>query len=327
MENLLARLAETVASAGDLESLTRPLLELLETVTGMESTYLTRVDTAEGVQRIVFSRNTKQMRIPEGLAVPWGDTLCKRALEEERPYTDDVAGCWGDSDAARELGIRTYLSQPVRHGDGALYGTLCAASAAQRPVSPETLKILGMFASILTLQVDRERHLAELRRDNARLAERALADPLTGIANRRALTEALARALARATREGGTVHVAFIDLDGFKAINDGHGHEAGDRFLQEVARRLAAATRTSEFVARYGGDEFVLVAEAARPEELKERLEQVIQGRYGLGDAVLDYPGASIGVVDARPGEEAEALLKRADASMYEAKKARKAAR
>ena len=327
MEKLLSHLAEAVSGAKDLESLTRPLLGLLESVTGMESTYLTRIDEAAGLQHIQFARNSKQMQIPEGLSVPWHDTLCKRALEEDRPYTDDVASCWGDSDAARGLGIQTYLSQPVRYSDGELYGTLCAASGASRPVSRDARNVLEMFARILTLQVDRERLVRQLRKDNAALSERALTDPLTGIANRRALTESLGRTLARARRSGGDVQVAFIDLDGFKKINDERGHDAGDRFLQQVAERLAGTKRGSELVARYGGDEFVLVAEGANPDELQARLEGVIRGRYEVGATPLDSPGASVGVVTAQPDETAEALLQRADAAMYEAKKMRKAGR
>lgn len=324
MEKMLAHLAETISGADSLETLTRPLLEMLEAITGMESTYLTRIDTAAGRQYIVFSRNTREMQIPEGLAVPWGDTLCKRALEENRPYTDDVAACWGDSDAARQLGIRTYLSQPVRYGDGEIYGTLCAASATQKSVSSETLKILGMFARILSLQVDRERYIATLRQDNAVLSAHALTDPLTGIANRRALVEALGRTLARAARHNGSVLIAFIDLDGFKGINDRFGHDAGDRFLIEIARRLAGATRAAELVARYGGDEFVVVAEGARPDELKQCLERVIAGDYEFGETRIDYPGASIGVTFAEPDEYTEVLLARADAAMYKVKRARR---
>ena len=324
---MLSRLAQTVSNSGDLESLTRPLLELLQAVTGLESTYLTHVDIPAGMQHVLYSQNTQHMQIPEGLSVPWGDTLCRRALEEDRPFTDDVASCWGDSEAARALGIKTYLSQPVRYGSGELYGTLCAASERSVKVGPDALKLLGMFASILTLQVERERRMAELGTANAALSQTALTDPLTGVANRRALDECVARALARADRDGQKVQVAFIDLDGFKAINDRHGHEIGDRFLKAIAGRIKQATRMSELVGRYGGDEFVVVAEGDRVGELATRLDGVITGRYELGDLSLDYPGASIGVVSALPGETATALLTRADSAMYAIKKARKAGR
>ena len=96
------------------------LLEMLELVTNMESTYLTRIEPDGDYQHILFSRNTKNMQIPEGLSVPWGDTLCKRALDEGRRYTCDVASIWGDSEAAKALGIMTYVSTPVTLVDGQL---------------------------------------------------------------------------------------------------------------------------------------------------------------------------------------------------------------
>lgn len=328
MEPVLNRLAESVAAAKDLEGLTRPLLELLETVTGMESTYLTSIDLAAGEQRIEMSRNAKALQIPEGLSVPWGDTLCKRALDEGVPYTDDVDGRWGDSEAASALGIKTYLSQPVRKLDGNLYGTLCAASGERVQIPEGTIRVLGMFAELIALQVERERTLEALRRDNQELSSQAYMDPLTGVANRRALHTELRRMLSRAEREGSQVHIAFIDLDGFKGINDRHGHKAGDQFLKQVAGRLASSVRLGDFVARYGGDEFVVVTESRRDEDLAQRLQSHIAGEYS-GEALhIDYAGASIGVIRSMPGEtDPETLLARADAAMYEVKKVRKAQR
>lgn len=325
MDMVLPELAETVAEAEDLETLTRPMLIMLEQLTGMESTYLTHIDELAGIQRILYSRNVRQMQIPEGLEVPWGDTLCKRALEEGRPYTDDVAGCWGDSDAAKALGIKTYLSTPVRHGGGELYGTLCAASDRPVPLKPEILKTLEMFSNLIAAQVDRERMVAKLRRDNAELTSRALTDPLTGVANRRALGEELARRLAR--REDNTVLVGFIDLDGFKTINDKHGHDAGDRFLKQISTRLAANIRAGEFMARFGGDEFIVLGESGEPGRLRSRIEQLTVGIFDLGSTVIDYGGASVGVTVANADETVDALLKRADAAMYDIKKSRRVLR
>lgn len=325
MDKTLDRLAESVSNAQDLPGLTRPLLELLETVTGMESTYLTSVDLDRGQQHVLYARNARALEIPEGLTVPWGDTLCKRALDEGRPYTDNVADCWGDSLAARQLGIKTYLSQPVRTLDGGLFGTLCAASGNSVPVSSATVKVLNMFAELIALQVARERVLAELRRSNQELSSQAFVDPLTGVANRRALMLELQRMLARAGREGRSLSIAFIDLDDFKAINDRYGHEVGDQFLRQVGGRLGTEVRRGDLVARYGGDEFVVVTESDEPEPLDQRLQTRIAGRYHCGPVSFDYHGASIGVIVSEPGDtEPERLIGRADAVMYQVKKARK---
>lgn len=325
MDTLLSQLAESVSAAADLEGLTRPLLELLEAVTGLESTYLTTIDEQRGVQHVLFARNSKQMQIPEGLSVHWQDTLCRRALQENRPYTDDVSGCWGDSNAARALGIQTYLSQPVRTLDGGLYGTLCAASGAKVSVLPATIKMLNLFAGLIGYQVERERMLSALRKSNLELCSSALTDPLTGVANRRALSLELTRVLARAQREQLSVQVAFIDLDGFKAINDHYGHEVGDCFLVHIAKRLAASMRAGDFVARYGGDEFVVITCNTGLDELRLRLERLTVGRYARDGIVIDYSGASVGVAISDNDEtNGEHLLARADAAMYATKKARR---
>lgn len=228
----------------------------------------------------------------------------------------------------RRLGIKTYLSQPVRTLDGSLYGTLCAASGARVAVPEETIRVLGMFAELIAHQVERERAVQALRKDNQELASQAFIDPLTGVANRRSLLNELRRMLARAQRDGGQVHIAFIDLDGFKSINDRHGHQAGDQFLKQVAGRLSSSVRLGDFVGRYGGDEFVVITESKRDEDLGLRLQSHIAGQYSSEALHIDYAGASIGVIRSLPGEiEPEALLARADAAMFEVKKARKAQR
>ncbi|RCV91839.1 sensor domain-containing diguanylate cyclase [Billgrantia montanilacus] len=325
---LLDQLARAVTDNDDLESLVRPLLELLQAVTGLESTYLTTIDPDERFQRILFACNSHELTIPEGLAVPWNDTLCKRALDEGRAYTDDVAGCWGDSDAAKELGLVTYLSVPVRVGDSELYGTLCGASASRVAVSAEAERLLGLFATLIARQIERDRLLQKLRQENTLFSSYAMTDPLTGIPNRRALNNDLPRSLANASRYGEALYVAFIDLDGFKAINDRYGHDAGDRFLISVTSALVKGLRTGDYLARIGGDEFVFFGLGSGTgstdndeNALRERLERLTTGRFDIGCQSIEYQGASVGLIRAGDGDEdTDMLLKRADGAMYAVK-------
>ena len=117
---ILARVSETLATEQSLESLVRQLLEMLEIVTDMESTYLTKVDITARLQHILYARNSKQMTIPEGLSVPWDETLCKRALDSDTLFSNDVPERWPECEAAKALGITTYMSIPVHLADGSL---------------------------------------------------------------------------------------------------------------------------------------------------------------------------------------------------------------
>lgn len=334
MDPILDRLATTVATARSVEELTRPLLELLQAATGLESTYLTRVDLQQGVQNILYSRNTSRLDMPEGLAVPWGDTLCKQALESGDFFVDDADVRWSQTGAVRSLGVRTYMSTPVYLGDGVMYGTLCAASADRHAQPPQAQRLLKLFAALIAHQIEREQLVAQLLQANAWLTAYASTDPLTTLPNRRALLQELARQLAQGKRQKFWVLVAFIDLDGFKAINDQHGHGVGDQFLVEIANRLRAAMRAGDFAARLGGDEFVVVGQGPAAAHLVEDAKQALQARVSgatagqihLGEVTMDYAGASAGVLAVEPGDhDPEEVLQRADLLMYQVKATRRA--
>ena len=170
---------------------------------------------------------------------------------------------------------------------------------------------------------ERRRVESELRALTATLTERAVRDPLTGLANRTLMLERLRAVLARDARSGGVTAVLFLDLDGFKNVNDTYGHAVGDEVLVTVARRLAGAVRPSDTVARLGGDEFVVLVEGATEEVVEkvvERLRQAVTEPHPTLD--LDI-GVSIGVALSRRGEaEPRALITAADKAMYAEKHA-----
>jgi diguanylate cyclase len=205
-----------------------------------------------------------------------------------------------------------------------------------RPDDADARRLLRLFAFLIGQHIERERLLTELKQLNAALASAALTDSLTGLANRRALRDELERALARARRAGSLLLVAFVDLDGFKQINDRHGHDAGDLLLREAARRLQGGLRGSDYLARLGGDEFVVLGdgpELARPDAhgaavdaLRARIEALLQGPVELGPARLDGIGASVGVVVCDPHAcVGRAALQAADQAMYGVKALRRA--
>jgi diguanylate cyclase (GGDEF)-like protein/PAS domain S-box-containing protein len=168
------------------------------------------------------------------------------------------------------------------------------------------------------------------RTAEARLYHTAYHDALTGLPNRSYFNDQLARAITRVQREPARAFaVMFLDFDRFKMINDSLGHNAGDEFLNAVARRLEASLRPTDVVARLGGDEFAILVEDVTQDrqviELAERLQQVLQAPLPLGNTAV-RTSASIGITFSDLGyQNSEDMLRDADIAMYKAKAAGKA--
>ena len=172
------------------------------------------------------------------------------------------------------------------------------------------------------------RDVTEIALAREHIASLAYSDPLTGLANRTSLGPSLDQAVQRARRRRGKLAVVFVDLDGFKQINDLHGHDAGDALLVEVGVRLRAHLRSSDLVARLGGDEFLVVLEevtdSAPVETVAHKLLGEVERPYYIGSAVA-HVTASIGIsVYPDDASDAIALMKHADTAMYSAKQSGK---
>ena len=164
----------------------------------------------------------------------------------------------------------------------------------------------------------------ERKRAEMELAHQAMHDGLTGLPNRTLFMDRLKHAIARADRHDALVGVMFLDLDGFKLINDSLGHEAGDRLLVALADRLREILRTSDTAARFGGDEFTVLCEDVASEEdvihIAERILSAIDTPFQLASEKL-FVTASMGIVTTEGrDEDPETLIRDADAAMYRAK-------
>jgi diguanylate cyclase (GGDEF)-like protein len=167
--------------------------------------------------------------------------------------------------------------------------------------------------------------ITERKEAEERLEHRAFHDPLTELPNRQLFLDRLGHALARTQRRAGsTVAVLFMDLDDFKVINDSLGHEAGDRVLVAVGERLEGCLRPEDTLARFGGDEFVVLVEDVEGPEgavrIAERLMDVLEGPFDLEGREL-FVRASVGIaLGTSRTKSAEDLIRHADAAMYRAK-------
>jgi diguanylate cyclase (GGDEF)-like protein/PAS domain S-box-containing protein len=166
--------------------------------------------------------------------------------------------------------------------------------------------------------------ITERKQAEARIAELATRDPLTGLPNRLLLSDRLARGIGSAQREGGLLAVMFIDLDHFKRINDTLGHEIGDLLLREVSKRIGGVLRKGDTLSRLGGDEFVVVLEGMKAAEdagqVARKLIDALSQPYDLEGHTLNT-SASVGIaIYPGDGTEATTLMRHADTAMYVAK-------
>jgi diguanylate cyclase (GGDEF)-like protein len=186
-----------------------------------------------------------------------------------------------------------------------------------------------LFALVLVLARSRERALGMVEEKTGQLRYQALHDALTGLPNRVLARDRAEQMLARARRQHVPVAALYVDIDGFKHVNDTFGHAAGDELLRIVATRLAGVVREGDTAARLSGDEFIVLVEgsvlAAGPELVAERLLEVLRQPYGMNGEIGRQLSltASIGVASGLRGN-ADELLRDADVALYEAKAAGK---
>ena len=306
-----------LATAGELS------LEELASLIAREATGLTGTDGAmvalaekgEGfVVRAVHNAPAL------GLRSSVGEDLRGVALEGLRTRDVVVANAYRDhpdSNPALHDLIASAIAAPlVAHGE--IVGTLTAYASRPRVFSEETQRLVRLYAAQAAIAIANAALLAETRR-------LARDDDLTGVLNRRSLLERLEVQIADATRHGETFGVVLCDVDGLKGVNDTAGHLVGNEVLRTLARAMRQATRSEDVVARFGGDEFVLLLPRTGSLPAQAIVGRVAarmrEERYMWAGRANELPRASFGIawfpVD---GRDADALISTADARMYEDK-------
>ncbi|MGZ3182952.1 MAG: diguanylate cyclase domain-containing protein [Telluria sp.] len=240
-------------------------------------------------------------------AMPTVLAMAERLVRNEQPVLQPDSG-------------GTWLGVPLRGQHGLQGALVLQASACSHDSEPAELDMLQFVSAQVAAAIERKQL-------NARLQHLAHHDELTGLPNRTLLHDRLDTALARVRRERSGMVLLFLDLDHFKQINDTHGHAAGDAVLRATAQRLSACVRESDTVARFSGDEFVLLLEqtrsAADAELVAGKIRAALATPIEFDGAQLPI-GASIGwSVYPTDGDSARMLLRHADHAMYAAKQAR----
>jgi diguanylate cyclase (GGDEF)-like protein len=264
--------------------------------------------------------------------------LCGAAILHEGTYLVEHASADPRTQehplVAGEFGLEFYVGVPLRTHDGHVLGTLACMDRRPRGVTRHQLRLLETLGAIVMDEIELRRSAAQISRLSEALADacsdlerRASFDPLTGVLARAAMLERSSALIARALGGAKGAALLMVDIDRFKAVNDTHGHAAGDRVLKEAASRMAASCRSGDLLGRVGGEEFLAVfAEVSgrEAEQIAERLREAVARapvEIGTGLAVpVTVSGGLVTLGGADAALPLEGALSRADAALYRAK-------
>ncbi|HVA85639.1 MAG TPA: GGDEF domain-containing protein [Candidatus Saccharimonadales bacterium] len=317
----LVQSADALARDGDLDAFVARLLELISTTleASIGAVYLQDPDRTDLQLAVSKGLSDEERTALEEALGTAGDPVAATA----RDRTDRDFRARGEADgepadgAFAHLGVVSAALRPLEVSRGGIelpMGVLVLGWRDARTLSAEDAELLHAIAQLAAVAIDRAR-LASMIAERSEWFERmAHTDPLTGLANQRTFARILELELARAARQGSEISVAVFDVDGLTAVNAAAGHEAGDDILRAVASVLAESVRLVDTVARYGGDEFVLIAPGSAGATVARR---VLDGVAALPEISGRPVTVSAGVAQfPQDGASADELLAAAFAAL-----------
>ena len=260
-----------------------------------------------------------------GIKIGIGAGSCgTAAFTNERVIIDDIQNhpYWTSyKELASKAGLGACWSEPIRSTKKEVLGTFAIYHHNVNYPTQANIVLIEQTASLASIAIER-------RQAEAKLEHLALYDLLTDLPNRVLLADRINHSMAQCQRRNQLLAVAYLDLDGFKVVNDTHGHDIGDKLLVALSQRMKEALREGDTLARIGGDEFVaVIVDLEKVENSKPVLERLLKAAAGfvtVGDVVMQV-SASIGVtVYPQDGVDADQLMRHADQAMYIAKQAGK---
>ncbi len=318
------RVLELIATGDSLDTVLDEICSTVERLIPHASTAIMLLDETRNLLTIKSAPSLPASfthREEEGLVLSGPPTTCTRALQlRTLAVTPDVQrdDSWQHwADAAERLQIAACWAQPIVAAYDEVVGVFACYPQATGAPNESERQLMQRMAHLAAIALERHRRMERIR-------FLAMHDPLTGLPNRSLLNEHLGRNLRRAQRENQQFALMFIDLDGFKQINDQHGHDAGDDLLSVLAGRMTEQLRGTDTCSRIGGDEFVVMLETVPSPESATLVADKILSCLGMpvqrGQLSLQV-SASIGIaLYPHDGNSADALMTRADDAMYQAK-------
>jgi diguanylate cyclase (GGDEF)-like protein len=313
----VARFGQLALGGANIDSLQQEATKVMGGVLGTEIAAVLKLLPDEEEFEVVAEAGTDGaligVHVPTGYASQSGHSLVTGAPTVVDDWVEETR--FEKSPVLTEYGARSGATVPIK-GPDQPYGILGAQSTFKRTFTVEDISFMEAIAHVLANAIER-------RSSEERTQHEALHDPLTGLPNRNLFLDRLRHALAQAKRHDTAVAVLFLDLDQFKLVNDSLGHAAGDELLAAVAPRLEEALRPGDTVARFGGDEFAILAEDITNERgairVAERVAEALTRPFVLRQRE-HFVSASTGISIACGDDTPEALIRDADAALYRAK-------
>lgn len=307
------------AAVLDTDDVMRVVTERAQTMTGADGGVVELAEGTDMVYRAVSGSAEGSMGTRLAMETSLSG-LCVR-LSTSLLCEDTEHDTRVDRDACRRIGVRSMVVVPLMSG-GAAIGVLKVMSGEPGRFAEDDAELLAPMAGFIADALTNAN-------SHGVLGEQALHDGLTGLPNRTLLVDRLSQAFLRARRHDEGVAVFFLDLDGFTAVNDALGHETGYRVLVELSRRMLSILRAGETLARFGGDEFVLVCDDVS-ESVIEAVERRVRSVVADVDAALGGVGLGVSIgtawsADARTSPDD--LLTAADSAMYREKRSHRGRR
>lgn len=307
------------AEGSDFSSVARTCFTYLRSKLNFDLWMVTR---HEADAWIVLQADDRAYGLEQLSKYRWDDTFCSRMVAGTGPHIAPRLMSVPAYYSARFAGsfpVGAYVGVPIRRQDGEVFGTLCAMDPKPQPESIELeLPLLEMAGGMLSSVLSAELQLVDEEREKERIVSEAETDALTGILNRQGWERLRAIEEGRCRRYGNAACVVLIDLDGLRAINELRGEAVGDRLIRRTARALTKTVRSTDIVARVGGDEFAVLGVQCNPRAaglLLQRIRKELE-RAGIS--------ASVGMSSQVPATKMEDVWREADDLMLDEKISRK---
>jgi diguanylate cyclase (GGDEF)-like protein len=310
----VARFGQRALSGEDIDELLREGLRVVRRVLAIDLAAVIKVVPEEQVLVVVATEphdpQIEDTKLPPGTGSHAGYTLATGTPVIVRDWETETR-----FDQTEPLqGMASGLTVMIRAANRS-FGVLGIQCADHREFGTQDVNFMQAIANVIGNAIER-------REEEERTRYEALHDPLTGLPNRNLFLDRLGRALAQAERRKASVAVLFLDLDQFKLVNDSLGHAAGDELLAAVAPRLEQGLRPSDTIARFGGDEFAILADVKTEHDavrVAERIEAALSRPFKLRQRE-HFVSASMGISLGRGEKAPEAMIRDADAALYRAK-------